>query len=87
MSENKTPNQPQDSSANSVGVSELLGGDSKSVYILCHLMSAIYNAAVVAGFIYLSSVLDNGWVLLPMLFCIRGYKHDFNRLEKLKGSD
>jgi hypothetical protein len=55
--------------------------DSKIVYITCHLISALYSLACVAGFLWLSFTLKSGWVLLGLALTMKSYRHDFNQIK------
>jgi len=59
----------------------LAGPDSRLAYIVCHVLSTLYSAAVVAAFIWLAYELRSGWVLLGIALCMRSYTHDFNRVK------
>jgi hypothetical protein len=60
-------------------VEQLVGPDSRLVYIVGHVLAWTFNAAMLAVLVWLAHDLRSAWPLAAMLF-VRGYHHDFNRV-------
>lgn len=58
---------------------QLVGPDSRLVYIVGHVLAWTFNAAMLAVLVWLAHDLRSAWPLAAMIF-VRGYHHDFNRV-------
>lgn len=58
---------------------QLVGPDSRLVYIVVHILAWTFNAAMLAVLVWLAHDLRSAWPLAAMIF-VRGYHHDFNRV-------
>jgi hypothetical protein len=58
---------------------QLVGPDSRLVYIVVHVLAWTFNAAMLAVLVWLAHDLRSAWPLAAMMF-VRGYHHDFNRV-------
>lgn len=58
---------------------QMVGPDSRLVYIVGHVLAWTFNAAMLAVLVWLAHDLRSAWPLAAMIF-VRGYHHDFNRV-------
>ena len=58
---------------------QLVGPDSRLVYIVGHVLAWTFNAAMLGVLVWLAHDLRSAWPLAAMIF-VRGYHHDFNRV-------